>query len=64
MQFQLTSFQGAPIAGYLLAAYGGENDSLKSYHPAIFFAGSAALASCLLVGLVRLKSSKKLLIKI
>lgn len=57
-------FQGAPIAGYLLAAYGGENDSLDSYHPAIFFAGSAALASCLLVGLVRLKSSKKLLVKI
>lgn len=52
--------QGAPIAGYLLAAYGGEHDSLNSYHPAIFFAGSAALASCLLVGLVRVKSDKRI----
>lgn len=55
---------GAPIAGYLLAAYGGENASLDSYHPAIYFAGSVALASCLLVGLVRLKSARRLLSKI
>lgn len=56
--------QGAPIAGYLLAAYGGQYASLDSYHPAIYFAGSAALASCLLVGLVRLKSERRLLSKV
>ncbi|KAH7027596.1 putative monocarboxylate transporter [Microdochium trichocladiopsis] len=55
---------GAPIAGYLLAAYGGEHGSSSNYHPAIFFAGAAALASCLLVGVVRVQSSKGLLSKI
>ncbi|KAH0338731.1 MFS general substrate transporter, partial [Aureobasidium melanogenum] len=55
---------GAPIAGYLLGAYGGQHGSLKSYHPAIFFAGSAALAACLSVGLVRLKLDRKILSKI
>lgn len=58
------TIQGAPIAGYLLAAYGGEHDSLNSYHPAIYFAGSAALASCLLVGIVRLKSNRRVFSKI
>ena len=45
---------GAPIAGYLLQAYGGENSTLTAYHPAIFYAGSMALASAGLVLLVRL----------
>jgi hypothetical protein len=58
------SKQGAPIAGYLLAAYGGEFGSTKSYHPAIFFAGSAALASCLLIGILRIKSERRIFCRI
>ncbi|KAF4631797.1 hypothetical protein G7Y89_g6331 [Cudoniella acicularis] len=49
---------GAPIAGYLLAAYGGENSTLKAYHPAIFYAGSMALASSALVLLLKLNLDK------
>lgn len=50
--------QGAPIAGYLLAAYGGEHSTLKAYHPAIFYAGTMALGAAGLVGIVRLKISR------
>ncbi|RDL40415.1 uncharacterized protein BP5553_00394 [Venustampulla echinocandica] len=49
---------GAPIAGYLLAAYGGENSTLKAYHPAIFYAGSMALGSAALVLVVKLRLSR------
>ncbi|KXJ89732.1 monocarboxylate permease Mch4 [Microdochium bolleyi] len=55
---------GAPIAGYLLAATGGEHGPVENYRAAILFAGGAALASCLLVGLVRVKTSKRLLARI
>lgn len=51
---------GAPIAGYLLQAYGGQNAGLSAYHPAIFFAGSMAAASAGLVVLVRLKLDTKI----
>jgi hypothetical protein len=44
--------QGAPIAGYLLAAYGGEHSTLKAYHPAIFYASTMALGAAGLVGIV------------
>jgi hypothetical protein len=47
--------QGAPIAGYLLNAYGGENSTLQAYHPAMFYAGSLALGAAGLVAVVRLK---------
>ena len=50
--------QGAPIAGYLLAAYGDEHSTLKAYHPAIFYAGTMALVAACLVGVVRLKISQ------
>jgi hypothetical protein len=49
--------QGAPIAGYLLAAYGGEHSTLKAYHPAIFYAGSMALGAAGLVLVVKLRLS-------
>lgn len=52
---------GAPIAGYLLDAYGGEKAGFKAYRPAIFYAGSLALASAGLVAFVRLSMSRKLL---
>ncbi|PVH82230.1 monocarboxylate transporter [Cadophora sp. DSE1049] len=49
---------GAPIAGYLLAAYGGEHSTLKAYHPAIFYAGSMALGAAILVGAVKVMLNK------
>jgi len=52
---------GAPIAGYLLEAYGGENSTLMAYHPAMFYAGSMALGASGLVGLVRLNVDRGLL---
>lgn len=36
---------GAPIAGYLLAAYGGQEAGLAAYRPAMYYAGSLTLAS-------------------
>ncbi|KFZ09839.1 hypothetical protein V502_08449 [Pseudogymnoascus sp. VKM F-4520 (FW-2644)] len=52
---------GAPIAGYLLAAYGGEHSTLKAYHPAIFYAGSMALGASILAATVRLNVNRKIL---
>jgi len=49
---------GSPIAGYLLAAYGGEHGTLKAYHPAIFYAGSMSLGSAVLVAALKLRISK------
>lgn len=55
---------GAPIAGYLLAAYGGEHGALKAYRPAMFYAGSMALGAASLVGVVKLKIDKRVLKKL
>ena len=52
---------GAPIAGYLLAAYGGQTAGFKAYRPATFYAGSLALLATILVAFVRLRMSKSLL---
>jgi MFS family permease len=49
---------GAPIAGYLLAAYGGQDAGFKAYRPAIFYAGSLALLATALVAFVRLRMSR------
>ncbi|KPI40213.1 putative transporter MCH2 [Cyphellophora attinorum] len=50
---------GAPIAGYILDAYGGAKSAgFKAYRPAIFYAGSLAMASALLTLFLRLKMSK------
>jgi MFS family permease len=49
---------GAPIAGYMLDAYGGESAGFKAYRPAIFYAGSLALASAGIVAYLRFKMSK------
>lgn len=46
---------GAPIAGFMLNAYGGEEAGFEAYRPAIFFAGSMALAAAGLTAFVRLK---------
>ncbi|KAL1852098.1 hypothetical protein Daus18300_012310 [Diaporthe australafricana] len=55
---------GAPIAGYLLNAYGGENRGLIPYRPAMHYAGAMALASALLVLAARMRSSVKLFKKL
>jgi MFS family permease len=60
----LTPSQGSPIAGYLLAAYGGEHSTLKAYHPAMIYAGSMALGASLLVGAVKFMLNKSLLKKL
>ncbi|KAJ9205269.1 putative monocarboxylate transporter [Paecilomyces variotii] len=55
---------GAPIAGYILSASGGQQKGIEAYHPAIFYAGSMALGATSLVGFVRLKTDRHLLKKL
>ncbi|KAI9151424.1 Beta-lactamase-like protein [Paramyrothecium foliicola] len=43
---------GAPIAGYILDAYGGSDNDLKAYRPAMYYAGSLALAAAGLIASV------------
>jgi MCP family monocarboxylic acid transporter-like MFS transporter 3 len=58
-------FMGTPLAGYLLQAAGGvEEGSIKSYRPAIFYAGGIALVSTGFVLVARLRLTPKLLKKI
>jgi len=58
------SSEGAPIAGYLLAAYGGEQSTLNAYHPAIFYAGSMALGAAGLVFTMRVAINRRLIVKL
>ena len=51
---------GAPIAGYLLAAYGGEESGFRAYRPAIIYAGSMALGATGLVMFLRITISRSL----
>lgn len=54
---------GAPIAGFMLAAYGpkdGGQINLDAYHPAIFYAGSMSLAASALVAFVRFNNNLSL----
>ncbi|KAJ6527092.1 monocarboxylate transporter [Mycena capillaripes] len=55
---------GAPIVGYLLAAYGGADSTLSAYHPAMFYAGSMGMGATGLVLLMRLKTSTQLFQKV
>jgi hypothetical protein len=55
---------GAPIAGYILNAFGGEEAGFKAYRPAMYYAGSMSMAAAILVGLLRLKIDMKLKKKI
>ncbi|KAH9983981.1 MFS general substrate transporter [Xylariaceae sp. FL0662B] len=55
---------GAPIAGYLLDAYGGENAGFQAYRPAMFYAGSMALGAAGLVEVIRLTMSRNLFAKL
>lgn len=56
----ISRLQGAPIAGYILDASGGEDSGLKAYRPSIFYAGGMALAAALLAAGTRLKTDKSL----
>ncbi|PLB43461.1 MFS general substrate transporter [Aspergillus steynii IBT 23096] len=47
---------GAPIAGYILGASGGEDGGIGNYRPAIFYAGGMALVAALLALSIRLKT--------
>lgn len=49
---------GAPIAGYLLDAYGGTDAGFQAYRPAMFYAGSMALGAAGLVEGVRFRMSR------
>ena len=57
-------FAGAPIAGYILQAYGGKDPDQWSYRPAIFYAGSMALGAAGFVLMLRLSLSLKLFKKL
>ncbi|GJC99016.1 major facilitator superfamily transporter [Colletotrichum higginsianum] len=55
---------GAPIAGYLLEAYGGAENGLQAYRPAMFYAGSLSLAAAGLVALVRFRINHSILARV
>ncbi|KAI0817266.1 major facilitator superfamily domain-containing protein [Xylaria sp. FL0064] len=55
---------GAPIAGYLLDAYGGQDGGFQAYRPAMFYAGSLALGAAGFVELVRFRSNKNFFAKV
>ncbi|EAU39319.1 conserved hypothetical protein [Aspergillus terreus NIH2624] len=50
---------GAPIAGYILDASGGEGNGVGAYRPAIFYAGGMALSSAAMALFIRLKTDVK-----
>jgi hypothetical protein len=53
-------WQGAPIAGYILNASGGQAGGVGAYRPAIFYAGSMATAATILAAVVRIKVDRRL----
>ncbi|KAJ5696906.1 hypothetical protein N7455_000200 [Penicillium solitum] len=55
---------GAPIAGFILDAAGGENKGVTGYRPAIFYAGAMALVASIIGLSIRLKTDMKLLKKL
>jgi len=55
---------GAPIAGYILEAYGGPDASFAAYRPAIYYSGGMAFGAAALVAAVRLRKEMKLFKKV
>ncbi|KAI0428553.1 major facilitator superfamily transporter [Xylaria sp. FL1042] len=55
---------GAPIAGYLLDAYGGQDGGFQAYRPAMFYAGSLALGAAGFIELVRFRSNRNFFAKV
>ncbi|RSH83142.1 uncharacterized protein EHS24_006801 [Apiotrichum porosum] len=54
---------GAPIAGYLLAAFGGTGHGISAYRPAMFWAGGIAAVAAALIGILRVRKSPHLTIR-
>jgi MFS family permease len=52
---------GGPIAGYLLEAFGGAEQGISAYRPAMYYAGSTAMGAAVLVTFVRLRVNSNLL---
>ncbi|CAJ0552304.1 Ff.00g062830.m01.CDS01 [Fusarium sp. VM40] len=52
---------GSPIAGYLLDAYGGAESGFRAYRPAMYYAGSLALAAAGIIAMIRLHISRNIL---
>lgn len=55
--------QGAPVVGYILEASGGSGNGLAPFRPAMFFAGSLAFASTILIGVLRFRREREILAK-
>ncbi|KAJ5374217.1 Major facilitator superfamily domain general substrate transporter [Penicillium concentricum] len=55
---------GAPIAGFILDAAGGESKGITGYRPAIVYAGVMALVASIIGLSIRLKTDKQLLKKL
>ncbi|KAI0516757.1 major facilitator superfamily domain-containing protein [Xylaria bambusicola] len=55
---------GAPIAGYLLDAYGGQGAGFQAYRPAMFYAGSLALGAAGFIELVRFRTNRNFFAKV
>lgn len=51
--------QGAPVAGWMLDAFGGSAAGRTAFRPAIYFAGSLSLASAVLIMVLRQSIAKK-----
>jgi MFS family permease len=55
---------GAPLAGYILDAFGGEHAGFEAYRPAMYYSGSMSMASAILVGMLRFRIDRRLKTKI
>lgn len=55
---------GAPIAGYLLEAFGGQDGGLHAYLPAIMYAGGMALFAGALVAIARFRMDRRVFKKL
>jgi len=54
-------FLGSPVAGWLLQAYGGSSAGRAAFRPAIYYAGSLAMASVGLIAGMRMLSATRML---
>ncbi|KAI2635424.1 major facilitator superfamily transporter [Xylaria nigripes] len=55
---------GAPIAGFILDAYGGQDASLQAFRPAMYYAGALAITAAALVQIVRYRTNPNFFAKV
>ena len=55
---------GGPIAGYLLAAFGGEEAGFQAYRPAMYYSGAMSLLAAVFVCMLRFRIDRKFKTKI